>query len=909
MQPASGSGTTSPVELGDRGNSGSDLVETLLARVDDIEEQLRAIPTATDEKALKELRRTIEALSKRDPKFEERVTNRVDVVADRVETVAKTVSTASAALAAKDGEIAQLRRELEAGSGRVDAAVADLRRSFDPSALPEIKRALATLSEQKLPRGLDGRIENLNAKVTMLAQRIDTVSSTVSTAAAGLAGRDGDVIALRRTYETETARVDADLADLRQAIDPTPVVELRQAVKELSDAAFGQKRSNQRQLDEVGAKLDALVGRLDSFATSVTSTETRVSGSEEELSALRAYAEDGRTRMNSFVLELRQAVAALSAQSTALEEAEGEAARVLDARVSGVSGSVDDLAARLDSLIATVATTGKRQRDQDVELVAMERRFQEESSRVDGLVGDLTQALEEIPNSDSLEQALQPRLDELAGQVVQLSGHLASVEATLSAQVRDAASGSAELERLVVAERGKVDDLAGQLESLATSAAATATRISGSEEEISALRASLEDGTRRFSSLVAESKQAFAALSARATALEEAGGEAARVLDERVSDVSGSVDDLAVRLDSIAASQGSTAARVSASEEQVSTLRGHVENSGAHLNSLSASVAAATERLDARDVELETLERRFHDASTRVDGLVAELTRALAEFPDPDSTRQLLEARLTDVDRTRADDRVRVEELADRLETVATSVESMAGRAPETDALERRIAELVERTDTAAHERAETSSEVARLAAIHEVERAGVRSRLESLAASQESAIGAVSADELERRVAGFDSRVEAIEREREALAARIGQLATVFDTERASFQTQLEALATALSWTSPKSTVDGRLDELDKRMEGLERQSAAVGSKLSQATTLVPTALRSLEARLDELATGTRSTSATEYVAPPQPALRSLGSSPVVPDDEPAEDETPQRLPTPVVPIRGTDP
>jgi colicin import membrane protein len=892
VHPESDSGSTSHVAHQDGGTSGTDLAQTLLARVDDIEGQLRAIPIAADEKALKEFRRTLEALSKRDPKFEERVTNRVDVVADRVETVARTVSTTAAGLAARDGDISQLRRELEAASGRVDTAVADIRRSLDPAALPEIRRALAALSEQKLPRGIEGRIEDLTAKLGMLSQRIDTVSSTVSTTAAGLAGRDGDVTALRRVYEAETARIDADLADLRSAIDPTPVVDLRQAVKQLSDAAFGQKRSNQRQLDDVGAKIDALVGRLDSFATSVTSTATRVSGSEEEISALRAYAEDGRTRVNSFVLELRQAVAALSAQSTALEEAEGEAARVLDARVSGVSGSVDDLAARLDSVTATVATTGKRLGDQDVELVAMERRFQEASSRVDGIVGDLTQALEELPNSDSLEQALQSRLDELAGRVAELSGHLASVEATLSAQVRDSASGSAELERLVVEERGKVDDLAGQLDSLATSAAATATRISGSEEEISALRAYLEDGNRRLSALVAESKQTFA-----------------RVLDERVSGVSGSVDNLAVRLDSIAASESSTAARVSASEEQVSTLRGHVENSGVHLNSLSAAVAAATERVDARDVELEMLERRFHDASTRVDGLVAELSRALAEFPDPDSTRQLLEARLTDADRTRVDDRVRIEELADRLEAVAASVESMAGRAPETDALERRIAELVERTDTAAHERGETSSEVARLAAIHEVERAGVRSRLESLAASQESAIGAVSADELERRVAGFESRVEAIESERDALAARIGQLTSAFDTERASFQTQLEALATALSWTSPKSTADERLDELDKRMEGVERQSEAVASKVSQATTLLPTALRSLEARLDELAPGTRSTTATEYVAPLQPPLRGLEPSPVLADDEPDEDETPQRLPTPVVPIRGTDP
>lgn len=603
--------------------SGPDLVEVLVARVDEIDAQLRTTTAAVDEKSLKEFRRTLEALSKRDVKFEERLANKVDVVADRLETITRTVSTTSAALAAKDGEIAQLRRELEAGSTRFDSALAEMRRGLDPTALNEVKRTLAELSKQKLPRGLEDSIDELGAKLAMLAQRIDTVSSTVSTTAAGLAGRDGDMIALRRAHQADSDRIGAELADLRRAVDPAPVAELRQAISELRERSAGERRSQQLLRDETGAKMDAFTGRLDSIATS----------------------------------------------------------------------------------------------------------------------------------------------------------------------------------------------------------------------------------------------------------------------------------------------QSSTAARVSASEEQVSTLRGYVEESGVHLSSLTATVASATGRLDARDVELETLELRFHEATLRVDSLVAELTRALAELPDPASTERLLEARLSEVDRIRVHDRARVEELADRLEAVATTIESTASRAPESDALERRMDEVAERIDAAADERRATSSEVARLAAILEVERARVHSRLESLAASQESAIGAVSADDLERRVAGFDSRVGEIEREREALATRIGQLTSAFDTQRASFQTQLEALATALSWTSPKSNVDDRLDELDKRMEGLEEQSAAAASKVSQATTLLPTALRSLEARLDELVPPTRSTTATEFVAPLQPVPRSLEPSSDVADDEPDENETPHRLPTPVVPIRGTDP
>jgi xylose isomerase len=125
--------------------SNNDLVGALVARIDDIDAQLRATAAAVDEKSLKEFRRTVEALSKRDEKFEERVTNKVDVVADRLETLARTVSTTSAALAAKDGEIAQLRRDLDAGSARFQTALADTKRGQDPAELTEIKRTLAEL--------------------------------------------------------------------------------------------------------------------------------------------------------------------------------------------------------------------------------------------------------------------------------------------------------------------------------------------------------------------------------------------------------------------------------------------------------------------------------------------------------------------------------------------------------------------------------------------------------------------------------------------------------------------------------------------------------------------------------------------------------------------------------------------
>ena len=505
---------------------GPDLVETLVARVDEIDAQLRATTAAIDEKSLKEFRRTFEALSKRDAHFEERLVDKVDVVADRLETVTRTVSTTSAALAAKDGEIAQLRRGIDAANARTDSILSEMRRGIDPAALDEVRRTVADLAKQKLPRGLESRIDELGAKATMLAERIDTVSSTASMTAAGLAGRDGDVIALRRAFETDSKRAGAELVELRRALDRS-------------------------------------------------------------------------------------------------------------------------------------------------------------------------------------------------------SGH---------------------------------------------------------------------------------------------------------------------VEELARKLDSIAASQ----------------------------------------------VDLAAFEQRFRDATSRVDGLVSELTRALFELPDPDAAQQLLEARLRELDRLRTADRVRVEELAERLESVVSTVEATTERGAPADA-------LVERIDAATEASHKASSEVARLVAIVEVERATVRSRLESLAAELDVPVAAARTDE--------------VEREHAELVARIDRLTSAFEAERTSFQTQLEALATALSWTSPKSPVDERLADLDRRLEDLERQGAAIAARVSQTTTLIPTALRALETRLDELGPAPRTPPTPQLVVPPGPVDQRLERTPDPADDEHREDELPERLPTTVVPARQADP
>ncbi|HET7743876.1 MAG TPA: hypothetical protein VFK76_03975, partial [Gaiellaceae bacterium] len=81
-------------------------LDSIVAWLTELEERVRAAELISgDEKTAKELRKAVEALAKHDPKLEERLGNRVDVLADRFATLATTISTTTSALAGKDGEI------------------------------------------------------------------------------------------------------------------------------------------------------------------------------------------------------------------------------------------------------------------------------------------------------------------------------------------------------------------------------------------------------------------------------------------------------------------------------------------------------------------------------------------------------------------------------------------------------------------------------------------------------------------------------------------------------------------------------------------------------------------------------------------------------------------------------------
>lgn len=181
-------------------------LESLARWVQELEARVRVTEVATgDEDVARELRTALAALARRDPALGERLDERIDVLGERLSGLAATVSATAAALARKDGELAVLRRELEAGRARIEEVAAELARKHDPDAVEELRRAVAALARDVAERRGREPLDALRGQIEALVQRLDGLAQTVATTAGGLAGREGELAALRRRVEALAA--------------------------------------------------------------------------------------------------------------------------------------------------------------------------------------------------------------------------------------------------------------------------------------------------------------------------------------------------------------------------------------------------------------------------------------------------------------------------------------------------------------------------------------------------------------------------------------------------------------------------------------------------------------------------------------------------------------------------------
>ncbi len=314
--------------------------------------------------------------SKSDSKQDARFVARLDVLLERVDTLASTVATTASAIAKKDGEIASLRRDLEARDQTLQALVARAQAAQPTASGPEadtnelrsLRNAVAALTKEHAQSAGGAHVEALTANVRSLAQRVDELSASAETATAPV------------TDPATTARVDALEAQLasvrsyleRRASEPdrpsdellAMLATLRSQVEALSGLTAGV---TEEQLDDRFAEMDGarqkLSQRIDALTESVESATTSLGSKEQELTALHRNFTESSTRIESIVDDIREALHAFpEPSSTSLDDLAARVERVEVARREATDarerGRVE-LARRVDLIEQRVATVAE----------------------------------------------------------------------------------------------------------------------------------------------------------------------------------------------------------------------------------------------------------------------------------------------------------------------------------------------------------------------------------------------------------------------------------------------------------------------------------------------------------------------------------------------------------------------
>ena len=805
----------------------ADRVEALAAWIQEVDTRLRAAElTSSDQKTAKELRKAVEALAKHDPKLEDRLTNRVDVLKDRLATLADTVNTTSASLAARDGEMATLRRSLEAEHARLEALASGKPGKGPASAeVEELRKAVADLASER-PKRRGGRDAKDDAAMAgtleVLQQRLDMLAETVSTTAAGLASRDGDLAALKRRLDDDDRKVDAALDELRSA--GVPLAELKLTVKEMSQEAATAARRSRAGLDGLTARVDAVAEKVDALAETASAASNGLAAGREELATLRGAFDTETGRLDAHVAKIEQYLASISPRMKALDALPSRAAiEALEVRVQDASGAIESFAGTLSALSQAVDETGQGYAERELELAALSRRFDEARSEVESLVSDVraeVQALSEA-GTDAQQEASTARA-ELAQALEQVTHRIDAVErerASSQSELEGALAASAEeRETLAAGSRlleERVSGLGEALEALSGRLEESGQGQAERDAQLHALSRRFEEGRQQVDALVSDLRTAIETMPApdpaRLDGIEEQVGELARRLAElddlgaearehttaARAELAQALEQVTHRIDAVererASSQSELEGALAASAEERETLAAgsrlleeRVSGLGEALEALSGRLEESGQGQAERDAQLHALSRRFEEGRQQVDALVSDLRTAIETMPAPDPAR---------------------------LDGIEEQVGELARRLAELDDLG---AEAREHTTAARAELAQALEQVTHRIDAVERERASSQSELEGALAA--------SAEERETLAAGsrlLEERVSGLGEALEALSGQIDDGRTGFDTALAEVRSEL----TSLRDVSAGPELDARLAAVSERVETLDRR------------------------------------------------------------------------------------
>ena len=284
--------------------------------------------------------------SSKPDKHEAKLASRIDVLMERVDTLAQTVATTASAIAKKDGEIASLRRDLEARDDAIQALASRAAAppagtpaaELDPQDLRSLRNAVAALTKEHAERGgSQERIDALSVKLDTVARRLDALAAAPASssepdreAAAKLAALESELTSLRGRVEERAAEPDRHSEELR-----TMLATLRTQVEALAGLRpGGSDEENERRFAAAEDGIVRLGRRIDALGATVEAATTGLADKEHELAALHRHFTEASTRFEGIVEDIRDALSALPEIGSA---------------------GVDDVAARLEHVADRLA--------------------------------------------------------------------------------------------------------------------------------------------------------------------------------------------------------------------------------------------------------------------------------------------------------------------------------------------------------------------------------------------------------------------------------------------------------------------------------------------------------------------------------------------------------------------------
>jgi hypothetical protein len=767
-------------------------IEALASWIQELDAQMKAGTVAGDEKTLKELRRALEAWSKRDPKFEDRLTDRVDVLADRLATLSSVVNTTTAAHVGSDGEIASLRRDVEQQAAKLDAALREPRPGAPATDLEDLKRAVARLSAERGSKNGDKGATALQEKVDNLAERLDTLAKTVATTAAGLAGREGELAGLRRMLDEGTARVDELARILRLETDHSDAAELRRELGTLGQKLTGGLADRDRRTAALEKRVGQEGARLEAFADSV-----------------------------------RASVEALKAKIDALESDRdtGEALADLDERVRLLDGRVETVAQALEGASADLS-------DKELELAALQRHLEETGTRVDVAVAEVRATLAALAEAVSPDE-LDARLGSVSVELAEVVGRLDAGEAHTSERQDRESARTTDLEQQLADVASRLDEVEGARSAAAAELARSSVTWA---EEQTALREQLAALERA----VAESQEVD--LEPKLAALRGHVEETKGHLDAAIREVGASVAERLADVERAREESADALAQVSDSwaeerrwvRDQLDMLVLAVAETGT-----DPEVEAAVQELPARLEELESAAERlasdvargWANAESETRALrdeVAVLQQAFAEQASETESETVNEIRdrVVALEHERSGASTEIEALATRLDRVESRDVSIA--ASEDQELKQLLTAFADRIDAMERDRPRIAAEASEaseqgLGDLHDLVGA-LRARIDS--SEKEIAALAESASSPQAAAAG-DGRFRV---ELRALELRMQHAEAAARENREAVLVQLERLASRIEW---------RLQRLEAADQDTQSKESAAREALGEVVPL----------------------------------------------------------------------